>query len=401
MDLEAARPPPSAEDAPDDNNAPSHGEGGAATGDDDAASSSDLGLLSTDDEGHNGATTGDEFDPPLDPLPEGDDEAPGDMLTLEASALEVPAAPSSSSSPPTSTPSSVAVDSTELTPTPTPSVATRRQEKRKKVKAKRDVVPVTPGFFQHERAMVALSLKKLRAMRRKAPIQVRIFTAPRRVKTPFDNYVCATSEVVCSDIFWSAIQGNMLRLQHLVRVEGIAVETTADPWMMHQTPLHWAAKGGSREAVAFLLAHGASVYTKDDNGSIPLHLACYAGHAQVAIALLQAGDLKDLLIADYDANLNSLEWATVRGHTQCVRDLIKYTDTVWLPTFVADLIWNIILKTKMKTADEKRAEEKVAAQRAEYQRLQALAEQAKLAASLGEAVVLDRSDVSRVDLKPQ
>ncbi|KDO34905.1 hypothetical protein SPRG_00965 [Saprolegnia parasitica CBS 223.65] len=300
------------------------------------------------------------------------------MLTLEASALELPAAPSGSP------PMSIAVDtappvSAELPPTP--SAAARRQEKRNKVKSKRDVVPVKPGYFQHERAVVALSLKKLRAMRRKAPIQVRIFTAPRRVHTPFDNYVCATSEVVCSDIFWSALQGNMLRLQHLVRVEGIAVDTTADPWMMHQTPLHWAAKGGSTDAVALLLAHGASVYSKDDNGSIPLHLACYAGHAQAAILLLQAGDLKDLLIADYDANLNSLEWATVRGHAQCVQSLIKYTDT-------------------MKTADEKRAEEKVAAQRAEYQRLQALAEQAKVAASLGEAVVLDRSDVARVDLSP-
>ncbi|OQR88384.1 ATP-binding Cassette (ABC) Superfamily, partial [Thraustotheca clavata] len=231
----------------------------------------------------------------------------------------------------------------------------------------------------------------------RAPVQVRIYTQPRKVRTPFDNYVCAPSEVVCSDIFWSALLGDMLRLRHLVVIEGIAIDITSDPWMMHQTPLHWAAKGGSLQAIELLLSHGANVYTKDDTGSIPLHLACYAGHTQAAIELLKAGDLKDLLIADYDANLNSLEWAAVRGHSKCVKELTKYTDTVWLPLFIEELIWKIILKTKMKSPEEKAQEVKLAAQRAEYQRLQALAEQAKQAAQFGEAILLDRSDAAKVD----
>ncbi|OQR83635.1 hypothetical protein ACHHYP_14478 [Achlya hypogyna] len=327
--------------------------------------------MSTDDENVEGFT-GDEFDRTLEPFKEDD----GDMITLENNAIEVAPPPSLSVA------------------SPAPNAKAFSD----------DVVPKSDSVSKAKKA--TLSLKKMRAIRRKAPVQVRIYTEPRKVRTPFDNYVCAP------DIFWSSIQGNMLRLRHLILVEGISVHTTADPWMVRASSNHIltsstlanvdapdptalarhfelqtsshprrAAKGGVVEAVEFLLAHGADVYTKDD----------------AAIALLKAGDLKDLLIADYDANLNSLEWATVRSHTTCVRDLIKYTDTVWLPGFVADLIWRIILKTKMKTAEEKRADEKLAAQRAEYQRLQALAEQAKNAAQLGEAVVLDRSDVARID----
>ncbi|CAK4747447.1 unnamed protein product [Aphanomyces euteiches] len=114
------------------------------------------------------------------------------------------------------------------------------------------------------------------------------------------------------------------------------------------------------------------------------------------MALLRAGDLKDLLIADYDANLNALEWARVRQHTQCVADLDKFCDSVWLPKFVADLIWKIISKTKMKTAEEKAREEKIERERAEFKRLQELAEQAKAAAQMGQAVHLDSSDATKI-----
>ncbi len=91
------------------------------------------------------------------------------------------------------------------------------------------------GIFKKEREKLSLGLKKFRAIARKAPIQVRIVTEPRKVCTPFDNYVCLASEAVCSDIFWSAIKGDMLRLRHLVQVERISVHTVADPWMVNTT----------------------------------------------------------------------------------------------------------------------------------------------------------------------
>ncbi|KAH9129641.1 hypothetical protein LEN26_006630 [Aphanomyces euteiches] len=282
------------------------------------------------------------------------------------------------------------------TPEPDTKEAADEKAKPKKKAPRRDRSPPRDGFFKKEREYIALSMKKMRAIRRKAPVQVRIFTEPRKILSPMDKYVCALAEPVCSDIFWSSMKNDMIRLRHLVKVEGISVHNTLDPWLMHQTPLHWAAKGGAVEAIEFLLECGADVYKKDDNGSIPLHLACWAGHTQAAMALLRAGDLKDLLIADYDANLNALEWARVRQHTQCVADLDKFCDSVWLPKFVADLIWKIISKTKMKTAEEKAREEKIERERAEFKRLQELAEQAKAAAQMGQAVHLDSSDATKI-----
>ncbi|RHY06164.1 hypothetical protein DYB25_009862 [Aphanomyces astaci] len=69
---------------------------------------------------------------------------------------------------------------------------------------------------------------------------------------------------------------------------------------------------------------------------------------------------------------------------------------VWLPRFVADLIWKIVSKTKMRTALEKQREDQIASERAELKRLQQLAEQAKQAAQIGQAVVLDGSDAAKI-----
>ncbi|ETW03360.1 hypothetical protein, variant 4 [Aphanomyces invadans] len=195
--------------------------------------------------------------------------------------------------------------------------------RRKSMTTREGGSPPRDGLFKKERDMIALNMKKLRAIARKAPVQVRIWTEPRKVKTPMDKYACAEAEAVCSDIFWAAIKDDLIRLQHLVQMEGVSVHTTMDPWMFHQTPLHWAAKGGAAQAIEFLVGCGADVYKRDDNGSIPLHLACWAGHTDAAMALLRAGDLKDLLITDYDANLNPLEWAGVRQHTECLAALNK------------------------------------------------------------------------------
>lgn len=53
--------------------------------------------------------------------------------------------------------------------------------------------------------------------------------------------------------------------------------------------LHEAAEKGDRDAVVALLAKGAKVDGKDDNGHTPLHLATFAGHKPVAELLLTKG----------------------------------------------------------------------------------------------------------------
>ena len=47
------------------------------------------------------------------------------------------------------------------------------------------------------------------------------------------------------------------------------------------TPLHNAAEKGDKELVARLLAKGAAVNAKTDNGLTPLHKAVAAGHTEV------------------------------------------------------------------------------------------------------------------------
>ncbi|ETV85303.1 hypothetical protein, variant 3 [Aphanomyces astaci] len=252
--------------------------------------------------------------------------------------------------------------------------------------ATKDGSPPRDGLFKKERDMLALNMKKLRAIARKAPVQVRIWTEPRKVKSPMDKYVCAAAEAATS----SGHQSRTTLFESTTWLKSKAYRST-QRWIRG-----WAAKGGATTTIEYLVECGADVHKRDDNGSMPLHLACWAGHTEAAMALLRAGDLKDLLVADYDANLNALEWAGVRQHTECIAALNKFCDSVWLPLFVADLIWKIVSKTKMRTALEKQREDQIASERAELKRLQQLAEQAKQAAQIGQAVVLDGSDAAKI-----
>ncbi|ETV85304.1 hypothetical protein, variant 4 [Aphanomyces astaci] len=247
--------------------------------------------------------------------------------------------------------------------------------------ATKDGSPPRDGLFKKERDMLALNMKKLRAIARKAPVQVRIWTEPRKVKSPMDKYVCAAAEAATS----SGHQSRTTLFESTTWLKSKAYRST-QRWIRG-----WAAKGGATTTIEYLVECGADVHKRDDNGSMPLHLACWAGHTEAAMALLRAGDLKDLL-----ANLNALEWAGVRQHTECIAALNKFCDSVWLPLFVADLIWKIVSKTKMRTALEKQREDQIASERAELKRLQQLAEQAKQAAQIGQAVVLDGSDAAKI-----
>ncbi|ETV85302.1 hypothetical protein, variant 2 [Aphanomyces astaci] len=254
--------------------------------------------------------------------------------------------------------------------------------------ATKDGSPPRDGLFKKERDMLALNMKKLRAIARKAPVQVRIWTEPRKVKSPMDKYVCAAAEAATS----SGHQSRTTLFESTTWLKSKAYRST-QRWIRgcftkrHSTGL---PKEGQRP-LSSTWSNAERMYTRGMT-----HLACWAGHTEAAMALLRAGDLKDLLVADYDANLNALEWAGVRQHTECIAALNKFCDSVWLPLFVADLIWKIVSKTKMRTALEKQREDQIASERAELKRLQQLAEQAKQAAQIGQAVVLDGSDAAKI-----
>ncbi|CAK4931935.1 unnamed protein product, partial [Aphanomyces euteiches] len=55
------------------------------------------------------------------------------------------------------------------------------------------------------------------------------------------------------------------------------------------TPLYVASSEGHRDIVEVLVAHGASVTTRDMYGQTPLYVASRAGHLDVAKVLVAHG----------------------------------------------------------------------------------------------------------------
>lgn len=55
------------------------------------------------------------------------------------------------------------------------------------------------------------------------------------------------------------------------------------------SPLHLACLAGSADMAMLLLRHGAEVSATDKWGCTPLHRACLEGHLEAARAVLDAG----------------------------------------------------------------------------------------------------------------
>ncbi|DBA00827.1 TPA: hypothetical protein N0F65_008470 [Lagenidium giganteum] len=201
-----------------------------------------------------------------------------------------------------------------------------------------------PTFLQRERARLNLRIRKIRAISRKRiPFQLRILTEPRKNHAPLEMYFGGAVEPVLYDVYWACMKGDLCRVRFLVQVEGIsASDSRLDPWNMQQSPLHWAAKGGHVDVIEFLIEAGADARALDENGSLPLHITCWAGHIDATIALLKATNTMDLYIRDYDAALAPLDWVRLRGHTELLKAIEKYEDSIWLPKFIDDIIRGII-----------------------------------------------------------
>ncbi|KAL3668960.1 hypothetical protein V7S43_006248 [Phytophthora oleae] len=201
------------------------------------------------------------------------------------------------------------------------------------------------GFVERGKVKFQMKLRIAKAIKRdRVPVQIRILPTTRKHLTPMDKYFGSKSvECVLSDIFWASIKGDIKRVKHLIEVEGESpIDSKLDPWNLHQTPLHWAAKGGSVHVINYLLSAGASPRCLDENGSLPLHLSCWAGHVDASIVLLRASDVKDLYVQDYDGAMCPLDWANVRGHIKLLKAIEKHQDSLWLPKFVDDLIRGIV-----------------------------------------------------------
>lgn len=121
------------------------------------------------------------------------------------------------------------------------------------------------------------------------------------------------------DVYSACALNDTQRLQEIIDDDRDTVNAAEDYGM---TPLHWAARAGSRECaeillehgclvnaankavrtplhlaaehdradmICFLALHGASLNTQDKKGRTPLHRATYEGKVEAAEALLEAG----------------------------------------------------------------------------------------------------------------
>ena len=96
-----------------------------------------------------------------------------------------------------------------------------------------------------------------------------------------------SSLVFCGEIQDAAKDGNLDKVKALVQANPKLV-TSKDA--EGKTALHWAATGGHKEVVQFLLDSKADVHAKDNDGKTPLDLASF--HKDIADLLRQNGGAK-------------------------------------------------------------------------------------------------------------
>jgi ankyrin repeat protein len=114
----------------------------------------------------------------------------------------------------------------------------------------------------------------------------------------------------------AAEAGNIARVRQLL-AGGAAVDARNDDG---NTALLVAAAWGQSDVVELLLSNGADVHARDGNGMTPLHLAANGDHKKVALLLLGKG-------ADVDARAfdgwTPLHVASLWGHESVVEVLVN------------------------------------------------------------------------------
>ena len=85
---------------------------------------------------------------------------------------------------------------------------------------------------------------------------------------------------------------------------------------MGQTPLHWASWNNHIEIAMLLIARGADVRAKDDDGKTPLHRASWNNHIEIAKLLLDRG-------AEVKAGDEDGQTPLDKAQSEEMRDLLK------------------------------------------------------------------------------
>jgi ankyrin repeat protein len=109
----------------------------------------------------------------------------------------------------------------------------------------------------------------------------------------------------------AAIRGSLPAVQALVK-RGAAVNRPG--W----TPLHYACSGPDNGVAAFLIARGAELNARSDNGTTPLMMAARYGNSDLVPLLLRAGAEPR---AANEQELTAADFAQRGGRDQIARDL--------------------------------------------------------------------------------
>jgi ankyrin repeat protein len=88
------------------------------------------------------------------------------------------------------------------------------------------------------------------------------------------------------------------------------------------TPLHYAACGGHKEVVVFLLEKGAEPNSRDNGGKVPLLWACMHGHMGAVRVFIQHMGVQGLQVSDR-RGMTALHEAAEGGHEEVVAFLLN------------------------------------------------------------------------------
>eukprot|EP00999_Lentomonas_sp_LEN2_P000130 NODE_1123_length_1000_cov_105.093929_g1078_i0.p1 GENE.NODE_1123_length_1000_cov_105.093929_g1078_i0~~NODE_1123_length_1000_cov_105.093929_g1078_i0.p1 ORF type:complete len:277 (-),score=32.86 NODE_1123_length_1000_cov_105.093929_g1078_i0:66-896(-) len=132
------------------------------------------------------------------------------------------------------------------------------------------------------------------------------------------NAPSATTTAMLEDIIHCVVTGQSARLEQLLSQGIYADSVNAEG----DTLLYLAAEHGHFDTVRSLVKFGADVNFESptDYRNTPLHTACYNGHTEVALYLLDNGANVD---AANDEGRTSLHQAASRGRRVCCRCLIS------------------------------------------------------------------------------
>jgi len=96
----------------------------------------------------------------------------------------------------------------------------------------------------------------------------------------------ACQSVLAAEIHEAALNGRVEDLKRLVSENPDTAKEAAEGDLR---PIHCAAYGGSKEALAFLLENGANINALTNVGATPLHLAVIGGEKDMVQYLVEAG----------------------------------------------------------------------------------------------------------------